>query len=117
MEIELTVAYVKFGGNTGEGAYFYAFSPSTIFASGKDCELRFHLANDLSDEFEIVDVVSSDGGTELKKPSIGNGGRSAHLIDANTKRQVISVSLIVRDVKRGQLINCDPQVLNSPDPW
>jgi hypothetical protein len=117
MDIELTVAYVKFAGNTGNGAYFYAFNPSTIFASGKDCELRFHLADDLSDEFEMVDVVSSDGGTELKTPTIEKGGRSAHVIDANSKRQVISVSVIVRDVKRGKLINCDPQVLNSPDPW
>jgi len=30
MNIELTVAYVGFGGNIGDGEYFYSYSPNTV---------------------------------------------------------------------------------------
>lgn len=117
MKIELSVAYVKFGGNTGGDEYFYAFNPPTIFAEGKNCELDFGLTDGTGEEFEIVDVIGSDGGDELASAEIRDSGRSAKSVDANSRKQVISVSVVIRDTKRRKLINCDPQVLNSPNPW
>ncbi|MFN2335039.1 MAG: hypothetical protein ABR550_11520 [Wenzhouxiangellaceae bacterium] len=119
MSIELSIAYVEFGGNTGDGRYFYGFSPDTFFASGKSVELEFKLGSWVGPEFEIVDIVATDDHA-IADSKVRSDSRSATVTDQidPQRRELINVSVVVRDSARnGALINCDPQVLNSPDPW
>lgn len=114
--IELSLAYVKYGGNTGtQGQYFYSYNPKTIFIP-LESTLVYSLAESTSDRFEIVEFLSSDGNKQFSSPIFSNKNRSLAVENKNTNRELINVTLIIKDNKAEQdmYFNCDPQVLNSP---
>jgi hypothetical protein len=116
MNIQLTVAKVEFGGNTGEGKYFYAFSPKTVIIKNNHSPIQISFTKSTSDDFEMVSLLSTDNHNTLTKPIFAIGNRSLEVQTTNSQQQLINVSVLVRDMSDGSLINCDPQVLNDPDP-
>lgn len=116
MNIQLTVAKVEFGGNTGEGKYFYAYSPQSIIIKTINSPIQISFTKSTSDDFEMVSLLSTDNNNTLSKPIFTKGNRILEVKTTNTQRQLINVSVLVRDKTDGSLINCDPQVLNDPDP-
>ena len=115
MKIELTVAYVGFGGNIGGGEYFYSYSPNVIMVKAKDTDLDFVFSSATSDNFQIVEVVTTDANDQFNKGKKASDSRSILVKDSNTNSQLTLLSVIVYDKPRDKLISCDPQVLNVPD--
>ena len=116
MNIELSVAKVEFGGNTGEGKYFYAFRPQTIIVKTNHSPIVVNFTKSTSDDFVMVALLTTDSQDILSKPIFTMGNRSLEIQTNNSTQQLISVSVLVKDKSDGSLLNCDPQVLNDPDP-
>ena len=115
MKIELTVAYVGFGGNIGDGEYFYSYSPNVIMVKNKDELLNFVFSGATSSDFSMVEIVTTDANRQFDKGTKAPGDRSIMVKDSNTNPQLTLLSVIVEDKSRGKIISCDPQVLNVPD--
>lgn len=115
MNIELTVAYVGFGGNIGKGEYFYSYNENVIMVSKPDQELNFELSSETASRFKITGLVTTDSNNQFEKPSQKSGDRSIQVKDNNTNAQLTFVSVIVEDTVRAVTLSCDPQVLNVPD--
>jgi len=115
MKIQLTVAYVGFGGNTGGGQYFYSYFPDTIKVNKENETLEFVLSDATDKRFEIDTLVSTDANSQFKLPVLRSDKRSLDVLDVNSKPQLTLVSIVVKDTISGLHISCDPQVLNVPD--
>ena len=114
-DMQLSVAYVEFGGNTGGGEYFYAFSPQTVINRKHNVELSITFTDSTDQRFQIVELLSTDTQNEFKNPIFTPDRRSIKFVNSNTQRQLISISAMVYDSERNVYLNCDPQVLNSPE--
>ena len=114
MKIELTVAYVGFGGNIGEGEYFYSYSPNVIMVTEKDTDLNFVFSSATTDHFHMLEIVTTDANDQFSKGTKAPDSRSILVKDSNTNDQLTLLSVIVKDKSRDKLISCDPQILNVP---
>jgi hypothetical protein len=115
MNIELTVAFVGFGGNIGKGEYFYSYNENVIMVTKADEELNFILSSETAKNFKISNLVTTDSNNQFESPVKQAGDRSIKVLDKNSNAQLTLVSVLVEDTERGVLISCDPQVLNVPD--
>jgi hypothetical protein len=117
MEITLTVAHVVFGGNAGHGKYFYSFSPDvvTLHKGQSPITIIYSLDKEVGENFQIVDVLTSDAKNQIGPVKLRKKGRSAELVNLNNTKTLIFFSVLIRDEKRGELFSCDPQVGNDPD--
>lgn len=113
IEIKLSVAYVGFGGNTGEYKYFFAFSNPNIIVTKPNTVIKILLSESMQENFSIKNYVSTDIIKDITTTT--KSGKSIVLNDSNTQSQLIDFSIIVYDKKRDYYFSCDPQVLNSPD--
>ena len=114
-EMQLSVAYVEFGGNTGEGEYFYAFSPRTVIERKHNVPMRICFTESTDQRFKMIELLSTDTQEEFKNPVYTPANRCVEFTNANSTKQLISISVLVFDSERNVFINCDPQVLNSPE--
>jgi len=116
-DIEFSIAYVGFGGNTGGGEYFYAVKPEivTVFRGQAPATLEFKLADHLDGRYEIVSALTSDSQEQISKLEVREQGRMLKMENAADRKTLILMSVLVRDKERGRLINCDPQVGNDPE--
>lgn len=115
MIIQLTVAYVGFGGNIGDGEYFYSYSPNTVLVNAKEEALQFVFSEATSESFEMLEVLTSDAFNQFKVTDRASDGRSITVNDSNTHSQLTMLAIIVNDKSRNKQISCDPQILNVPD--
>jgi hypothetical protein len=115
LQINLTVSYVGSGGNARKGAYFYSFDPDIIVVSARQTRIAFVLDEETEPGFLIQDLVTSDSKYQLSHPTIMDNGRRIEVVNENTQRQLIYVSILVYDKLRDDLVACDPQVINSPE--
>jgi len=115
MKIELTVAYVGFGGNIGDGEYFYSFRPDVILVTEVNTPLDFVFHSATTKDFSMLEMVSTDTSKQMGKATKAADGRSLIVNDANSLTQLTQLAIIVKDNSRGKIISCDPQVLNIPD--
>ena len=115
MQIQLTVAYVEFGGNTGAGKYFYSYSPDIIKVTQKDETLDFVLSKATDARFAIDTLVSTDANNQFLNLKLASNKRSITVVDKNTHNQLTLVSVLVKDTANDLHISCDPQVLNVPE--
>ena len=116
MKIQLTVAYVGFGGNIGGGEYFYSYSPNVIICKNKEEELIFEFSPETLSRFTMQQLITSDSNQQFGKVNFETNQRSLAVKNYNINNQLILLSILVNDVDRNKLISCDPQVLNIPDP-
>jgi len=114
LQIKLTVSYVGSGGNARKGTYFYSFDPDIIVVSARQTRIAFILDEETEPGFVIQDMVTSDSKYQLSHPTIIDG-RRIEVVNENTQRQLIYVSILVYDKLRNDLVACDPQVINSPE--
>jgi hypothetical protein len=115
MQIQLTVAYVEFGGNTGAGKYFYSYSPDIIKVTQKDETLDFVLSKATDSRFNIDTLVSTDANNQLQNLQLASNKKSIAVVNTNTHAQLTLVSILVKDTINDLHISCDPQVLNVPE--
>lgn len=114
MKTELTVVYVGVNGNSNLGKYFYSYDPAILLVEECECPITFTLSEETQSHYKIVDMFVSGSGKQFKNITIAKDGRSISFTDRNTKKQLISLSILVKDTKLGNLVNCDPQVMNKP---
>jgi len=114
MKITLTVAYVGFGGNIGNGEYFFCYDNDVIFVTDKDTSLEFVLSEATTSDFSMKTLLSTDSTDQITKITRSSDNRSYNLTHRNTKSQMTLTTILVEDKKRGKLISCDPQILNVP---
>ncbi|MCF6300149.1 MAG: hypothetical protein L3J52_03375 [Proteobacteria bacterium] len=115
MKIELTVAYVGFGGNIGDGEYFYSYSPNVVMVKAKDEVLNFVFSDATAENFAMTEILTTDANNQFETPTKTPGDRSMQVKDINSNAQLTFLSVLVHDKTRNKLISCDPQVLNIPD--
>ncbi len=115
LTIELRVDYVKTGGNTRNGEYFYSFDPDLVLVRKPRTPLVFVMGAEVPPSFRIVDLVTSDSRFQIGSPVLAENGRSVRVMNENTQRELMHVALLVQDEVRDTLIVCDPQVINSPE--
>ena len=115
MNIELTVAYVGFGGNIGDGEYFYSYSPNVIIVNAKQEPLNFVFSSATSKDFAMKEIVTTDANNQFSTATKASDGRSMQTTDSNSHAQLTFLAIIVQDKTRNKQISCDPQILNVPD--
>lgn len=117
INIELTVAYVGFGGNAGLGQYFYSFAPDvvTVSTSGP-VVITYTFEKQVPPRFKIETVLDSDAFKQIHKVRVADDGRSVSMHNRNSVRTLIFFTVLVRDTESNDLrvISCDPQVGNDP---
>jgi hypothetical protein len=114
MNFDLSITPVQADGNTGDGKYHYAFSPSLIIAIESPLTVTIELTSDTPTYFIIEDLVTTDSKFQVGKHQVAAAGRNITFVNQNTQRCLIFMSVLVRDTKTGVLINCDPQMTNVP---
>ena len=115
--IELTVAHVAFGGNTGRGTYFYSFSPDLLICGKgeQDVILRYAFCESVPKHFKIISLLNSDATGQIGKSHIASDSRSVHVVNANKRPTLIFFTVVVKDTRTGTHFSCDPQVGNDPE--
>ncbi|MBN8887744.1 MAG: hypothetical protein J0I77_18605 [Rudaea sp.] len=117
MEYVLTVARVGFGGNTGDGKYFYAFSQHPIHIIGKKgaFQMTFTLSDETHEDIIITNGVSGDTGYQVMIDPETNG-RSAWATNTNSENTLFTFGLVLQNKRTNEYLICDPEVINVPDP-
>lgn len=114
MRTELTVVYVGVNGNSNQGKYFYSYDPSILLIEEHDCPITFSLSDETPKHYAIKDIFFSSSEKQFKDIEISPSGRCVSFINKNSKKRLISLSILVEDTRLKNLINCDPQVMNKP---
>ncbi len=115
MKIQLTVAYVAFGGNTGGGQYFYSYFPDIIKVHQANEKMEFEFSKATDERFQIDTMVSTDANAQFQSPVVRANKRSLEVLNINSHAQLTLVAMLVKDTVTGLHISCDPQVLNVPN--
>lgn len=117
VEVEFTIAYVGFGGNAGQGEYFYSVRPDLVtFGKGQSpVTVAYKLADHMDGHFRILDVLSTDAQQQISDVEVKADGRRIQMRNANTVKSLILFTVLVKDEKRNRYINCDPQMANDPE--
>jgi hypothetical protein len=112
----LTVTRVGTGGNSrGGGKYLYEFDPELINITKTPTLLRFQLSKQTAPNFAITDLFTTDSKFQLRGRKIEDGGRVISMLNDNTAQQLIFISLQLWDSDAQEIVNCDPQVTNTPE--
>jgi hypothetical protein len=130
---ELSVAYVKFGGNSSSGEYFFAFDKKHIHVPSrgdlpegcKGIKMIFKLADHVPEDFLITGLVSTDTSKNLSPGiiycSLGKKCREIEVLNQIETSGFFNIGILVTDTKRfvagtkvHQVVFCDPQVINTP---
>ncbi|MFN7783938.1 MAG: hypothetical protein ACK5PG_14540 [Lysobacterales bacterium] len=117
IEVEFTIAYVGFGGNAGQGEYFYSVRPDmvTVGKGQSPVTIAYKFADHMDDHFKFVTVLSTDANGQISDVQVKSQGREVQMCNANTVKSLILLSVLVKDDKRNRYINCDPQMGNDPE--
>ena len=130
--IRLTVAYVEFGGNSGNNyKYFHAFDNNEVIIEGwkEDTDIEVNLVQHQKDEngdniFNICGyAVSDDNLLQIKGEHYSI--EKKHLVPTekliitckkNHIHRLSNFVIMVQDKVNNNVFCCDPQVINSPPP-
>jgi hypothetical protein len=123
---ELSVAYVKYGGNAVNGDYFFSFSKQHIyiphrkvFPPGSDgVTMTFHLGKHVPENFVITGLVSTYSFGNLSPESIHypveKKCREIETLNKASQPGFFNIGILVTDTNTDTVIFCDPQVVNGP---
>lgn len=114
IKVQLNLAAVESGGNTGSGKYFYSFTPDLLIARQSPTTVVFEFSPDTAKHYQMEDLVTTDAKFQLSKSLTSDDGRMMSIDNRNTERSLIFISVLVRDTSNDALINCDPQMINVP---
>ncbi len=113
VDMELNIAYVRSGGNTADGQYFYSFKPNIINITESNTDINFKLAPESVDRYELLDVFCNDNFEQIGETRRTSDLTMISVTDSNTRKQLTLFSVLARDTKNPDIkINCDPQATN-----
>jgi len=101
-------------GNSRDGRYDYAFEPDIAVIKEANTAMVYRLTTTSDPALRVSGIYTTDARYQLGAPRIARDGRSVTLLNVNTQRMLIHVSLQVVDIESGALAHFDPQVLNDP---
>ncbi len=117
MTINLSVAKVESGGNTGQGKYFYSFDHNTILVTDKDTPITFQLSPETAKNISITTIITSGSGDQVSFPLRGSDPTQMSIIVSCSANALFSLAIVVDDASNAQkqtLLVCDPQVVCIP---
>ncbi len=98
--------------NTPDSAYSCGFDKS-VYELTKAGVVGVNLVKGTEERFSIVSLrVDNDARGEYQQDRISD--RKASFYGANLTQQTVYFTVFVRDSVNGQIIECDPQMTNSP---
>lgn len=98
--------------NTPDSAYSCGFDKS-VYELTKAGTIGVNLVKGTDARFSIVSLrVDNDDRGEYQQDRIAD--RKASFYGANLTRQTVYFTVFVRDSVNGQIVECDPQMTNSP---
>ncbi|UXI67858.1 hypothetical protein [Tahibacter amnicola] len=112
--ILLSIARIHEGGNAGNGRYFFTFDPHPVQTGDTAAILDFQLSKETPKDLVIESLISSDALQQLGEPLIDADRRRVQVENRNTAPYLMQLALVVRDNLTGEVIVCDPQVVNTP---
>ncbi len=113
--VHLTVFAVNSSvGLLRDGNYDYEFSADSVVLRHSPTTVVYALTESTQSTYLIEDVVTTDSKSQIRSIEIAKDGRSVTLINLNTVRTLIYLTILVRDTSTRTLVNCDPQMTNAP---
>ncbi|HEY0232141.1 MAG TPA: hypothetical protein VGC55_12885 [Dokdonella sp.] len=101
-------------GNSRDGRYQFAFKPDIAVVQQANTYLIYRMSASSDAKLRLSGIYTTDARYQLGIPNIAADGRSVSMLNVNTQRMLINVSLQVVDDTDGSLSHFDPQVLNDP---
>ncbi|GAB4188395.1 MAG: hypothetical protein Tsb002_14640 [Wenzhouxiangellaceae bacterium] len=118
--INLFISYVGYGGNTGEGKYFFAYTPEFVPIKTENTPMRFIIDESCRQRFAIYDYACCDPTRQMVDIKLSADYFELTMINrCNELHQLILFSILVTDKAAESglvIINCDPQVTNVIPP-
>lgn len=114
--ITLSVEWVGQGGNGGDGAYRYSYTPTFVNVLEKDTAINYSLDEKTAERFIIQSYAICDPTNQITNFAISPTQLS--MLNLCTQdNQLIQLSILVEDTQsKGTIIDCDPQVTNGKPP-
>ncbi len=112
--ILLAVSLVESGGNTGDGKYFYSFTPNLLHIEDGPSLLTYTFGPETPPNFEFLAAFACDPRNQLGMPRVSDDKRSVTIRHFNTLGQLALLSFLVKDTLQNCTLSCDPQVTNIP---
>ncbi|MCR6703018.1 MAG: hypothetical protein NVV68_18540 [Dokdonella sp.] len=113
--VHLTVFAVdSSAGLLRDGNYDYEFSADSVVLRHSPTTVVYALTESTQSTYLIEDVVTTDSKSQVRSIEIAKDGRSVTLVNLNTVRTLIYLTILVRDTSTRTLVNCDPQMTNAP---
>jgi hypothetical protein len=113
--VHLTVFAVdSSAGLLRDGNYDYEFSADSVVLRHSPTTVVYALTESTQSTYLIEDVVTTDSKSQIRSIEIAKDGRSVTLVNLNTVRTLIYLTILVRDTSTRTLVNCDPQMTNAP---
>lgn len=113
--VHLTVFAVdSSAGLLRDGNYDYEFSADSVVLRSSPTTVVYALTESTQSTYVIEDVVTTDSKSQIRSIEIAKDGRSVTLVNLNTVRTLIYLTILVRDTSTRTLVNCDPQMTNAP---
>ncbi|MDP3670053.1 MAG: hypothetical protein Q8R69_10245 [Telluria sp.] len=113
--INIQVTVVQKPSGTGSESYDVFCNPESITVTAPDSVINYQLVEPTPQEIVFSGVdTKPDHNHQLSAATISVSGKLLTLSDANTKDQILDLTLKFHD-KRGKEIAFDPQVINRPD--
>jgi len=129
VEIGLSVACVKFGGNTGQDLdskkykYFHTFDTASVLhekESQKEIIIKLHYDGDENTDkrFEICSCVFSNKNLFVNPAPDSHDGKQKITITCKAayENSMSHIIIMVCDTEKDVTFCCDPQVVNSLPP-
>jgi len=113
--INIQVTVLQKPSGTGSSSYDVSCNPESITVTQPDSVINYQLVEPTPQEIEFSGVdTKPDHNHQLSAATISVSGKLLTLSDANTKDQILDLTLKFHD-KQGNKISFDPQVINRPD--
>ena len=113
--VHLTVFAVNSSvGLLRDGNYDYEFSADSVVLRHSPTTVVYALTESTQSTYLIEDVVTTDSKSQIRSIEIAKDGRSVTLVNLNTVRTLIYLTILVRDTSTRTLVICGSQLTNAP---
>ena len=94
----------------------YSYKPTSITVTEANTTLAYTLDDSSALLWEIVGLTNTDSKNQLSNESKAQSGNSISILDANSKAEVFSVTVVAQHrTQRERILRIDPEVCNEPD--
>ena len=93
----------------------YSYKPSSVTVTEPNTTLLYQLDRATAELWEIVGLTNTDTQDQLSGESKAPSGNSISILDANTKSETFSITVVAQHrSQRERILRIDPEVENVP---